>query len=120
MKQNVLSASIAAKHNEAAAIVAQMSLREKAAFASGAGFWNLEASARLGVPSVMVTDGPHGLRKQQDGGDHVGLDASVPATCFPTASALAASWDPRLLTEIGVRWASSVSRRTWRYCWAPE
>lgn len=102
MKQSVLSTNIAAKHNEAAAIVAQLSLREKAAFASGASFWTLEACERLGVPSVMVTDGPHGLRKQQGSGDHVGLNASVPATCFPTASALAASWDPGLLAEIGV------------------
>ena len=83
-------------------MVAQMSLTEKASFASGKNFWFLEACERLNVPSVMVTDGPHGLRKQNTSGDHVGLAASVPATCFPTASALAASWDVALLEQIGV------------------
>ena len=102
MSSGSTSSGIAAKHNEASAIVAQMTLKEKSAFASGKSFWYLEACERLNVPSVMVTDGPHGLRKQRTSGDHVGLNASVPATCFPTASALAASWDPQLLQEIGV------------------
>ena len=97
-----IKAGIAAKHNEAAAIVAQMTLQEKAACASGKNFWYLEGCERLGVEPVMVTDGPHGLRKQSAEGDHVGLNKSVPATCFPTASALAASWDVDLLREIGV------------------
>jgi beta-glucosidase len=79
-----------------------MSLEEKAAFCSGKDFWYLEACERLGLPSVMVTDGPHGLRKQAGNADHVGLNASVPAVCFPTASALASSWDRDLLREIGV------------------
>ena len=96
------SSGIAAKHNEASAIVAQMTLKEKASFASGKSFWHLQACERLEVPSVMVTDGPHGLRKQSSDGDHVGLNTSVPATCFPTACALASSWDPALLNEIGV------------------
>ncbi len=96
------SSGIAAKHNEANAIVAQMTLKEKASFASGRSFWHLQACERLEVPSVMVTDGPHGLRKQSSDGDHVGLNTSVPATCFPTACALASSWDPVLLHEIGV------------------
>jgi len=93
---------IRSKHNEAAALVAQMTLREKAAFCSGRSFWHLEALPRLNIPRVMVTDGPHGLRKQARTADHVGLNASVPATCFPTASALASSWDPALIHEIGV------------------
>lgn len=93
---------IRAKHNEAVNLVRQMSLEEKAAFCSGRGFWHLEALPRLGIPRVMITDGPHGLRKQARGGDHVGLNVSVPATCFPTASALASSWDPSLLEAVGV------------------
>lgn len=93
---------LAAKHNEAASLVAQMTLQEKTALSSGKSFWYLQACERLNIPAVMVTDGPHGLRKQQTGGDHVGLNASVPATCFPTASALAASWNVDLLHEIGV------------------
>ena len=78
-----------AKHNQATALVAQMSLQEKSSFCSGRNFWYLEASERLDLPSVMVTDGPHGLRKQAGGAAHVGLNVSVPATCFPTACALA-------------------------------
>ena len=89
------------KQNQAQALVAQMSLEEKAAFCSGRSFWRLEALERLGLPSVMVTDGPHGLRKQAGSADHAGLAGSVPATCFPTASALACSWDRELLAEIG-------------------
>ena len=90
------------KHNEAAALVAQMSLEERANFCSGRDFWHLETSERLGIPPVMLTDGPHGLRKQAANGDHVGLHSSVPATCFPTACALASSWDTDLLHQVGV------------------
>jgi beta-glucosidase len=93
---------IRSRHNEAANLVAQMTLEEKAAFCSGRGFWHLESVPRLGIPRVMVTDGPHGLRKQDRSADHVGLHASVPATCFPTASALASSWDVDLLEQVGV------------------
>jgi beta-glucosidase len=94
--------SLRAKHNEAADLVAQMSLEEKARFCSGRSFWHLEPLPRLGIPRVMVTDGPHGLRKQSREADHVGLNVSVPATCFPTACALASSWDVDLLREVGV------------------
>ena len=91
----------ATRHARAAELVERMSVEEKAALCSGRSFWHTEANERVGVPSVMLTDGPHGLRKQAAGGDHVGLDASVPATCFPTASALASSWDRDLLREVG-------------------
>lgn len=91
-----------AKYEQAAALIAQMTLEEKAAFCSGSDFWHLEACERLGLPSVMLTDGPHGLRKQAGSTDHVGLNASIPATCFPTASALASSWDTGLIKEVGV------------------
>lgn len=90
------------KHNEAAALVAQMTNAEKAGLCSGKNFWHLKAVERLDVPAVMVTDGPHGLRKQDQEADHVGLNQSVPATCFPTACALASSWDVELLQEVGV------------------
>ena len=83
-------------------IVAEMSLKEKAAFCLGKNFWYLKSLDRLKLPSIMVTDGPHGLRKQDSQADHVGLNASVPATCFPTASALACSWNVELMHEIGV------------------
>ncbi|NIV33640.1 MAG: hypothetical protein GWN58_30600, partial [Anaerolineae bacterium] len=70
-----------------------MTLEEKASLCSGLDFWHLKGIERLGIPSIMVTDGPHGLRKQAGQGDHVGLLDSIPSTCFPTASALASTWN---------------------------
>lgn len=90
-----------AKHNEAVALIEQMSLTELASFTSGRNFWHVQGSERLGLAPVMITDGPHGLRKQRADGDHVGLNESVPATCFPTASALASSWDRDLVRDVG-------------------
>lgn len=83
-------------------IMGQMTLQEKASLCSGQDFWRLKGIDRLGIPSIMVTDGPHGLRKQSTAGDHLGLNKSVPATCFPTASATASSWDRELMGQIGV------------------
>ncbi len=82
-------------------LIRQMTLEEKASLCSGLNFWYLKGVERLGVPSIMVTDGPHGLRKQVGSADHVGLSESVPATCFPTASALAASWNRDLVYQVG-------------------
>ena len=82
-------------------IVSQMTLDEKAALLSGNGMWFLKAVERLGVPSVMVTDGPHGLRKQAGAGDHLGLNASVVSICFPTAASLASSFDRELVGKVG-------------------
>ena len=78
----------------AAGLVGRMSLAEKADFCSGADFWHLPANERLGLPTIMVTDGPHGLRKQAEAGDLASIARSVPATCFPTAAGLASTWDP--------------------------
>jgi beta-glucosidase len=94
--------SLKLKHNQAVAIVEQLTLEEKARLCSGKNFWYLEALERFDVPPVMITDGPHGLRKQDRSADHLGLNQSVPATCFPTACALASSWDTALLEEVGV------------------
>lgn len=82
-------------------IIKELTLEEKASLCSGLDFWHLNAVERLGIPSVMVTDGPHGLRKQASAADHAGLNDSVPATCFPTASALSASWNKELLGKVG-------------------
>lgn len=82
-------------------IIDSLTLNEKASLCSGHDFWNLKGIPEKGIPSVMVTDGPHGLRKQAGSADHIGLNASVPATCFPTAAGLAATWDESLLEEIG-------------------
>jgi len=83
------------------ALVARMTLEEKASLCSGADQWYLKAVPRLGMPSIMVTDGPHGLRKTADSCDNAGIAHNLPATCFPTASALASSWDRGLLREVG-------------------
>ena len=81
-------------------IIAQMTLEEKAGLCSGADLWRTKSVPRLGIPSVMMADGPHGLRKQAEE-DALGLQKSVPATCFPTASALSSSWDRDLLEKVG-------------------
>lgn len=86
------------KHRE---LIEKMTLEEKASLCSGADFWHTKSIERLGIPSLMLTDGPHGLRKQPDKADHLGLNGSLPATCFPTASALASSWDTELLEKVG-------------------
>ena len=65
-------------------LITQMTLEEKAKFCSGADFWHVEGLERLGIPSVMVTDGPCGLRKQAGETDHLGLNASVKAISYPT------------------------------------
>ena len=82
-------------------LIAQMTLEEKAGFCSGMDMWNTKPLARLNIPSVMMTDGPHGLRKQEGAGDHLGLNESVPAVCFPAACANASSFDPELIRQMG-------------------
>ncbi len=82
-------------------LLAQMTLEEKAALCSGRDFWNLKDIERLGIPSIMLTDGPHGLRKQTVSGERVDLNASVPTTCFPTSAALAATWNRDLVYRVG-------------------
>lgn len=82
-------------------LIAKMTLEEKAGLCSGLDFWQTKPIPRLGIPSILMTDGPHGLRKQRQGSDHLGILESVPATCFPSGSALACSFDRSLLKEIG-------------------
>ena len=82
-------------------LINKMTLEEKASLMSGANFWYTKAISRLGIPSVMLTDGPHGLRKQQGRQDHLGINTSVPATCYPTAAGLANTWDEALIEEMG-------------------
>jgi beta-glucosidase len=79
-----------------------LTLEEKASLTSGADFWTTKGIERVGIPSIMMTDGPHGVRKQREGNDHIGLADSVPTTCFPPAVALGSSWDPELVRRVGV------------------
>ena len=81
-------------------IVQALTLEEKASLLSGGGAWETAAVERLGIASAVLTDGPHGVRRQADA-EHFSLDASMPATCFPTAAALGSSWDVGLLAEVG-------------------
>lgn len=82
-------------------LISSLTLEEKAGLVSGADFWTTRAVTRLSIPSVMMTDGPHGLRKQVGEGDHMGINKSHKAVCFPPACALASSFDPDLAFEVG-------------------
>ncbi|MDN5558331.1 MAG: glycoside hydrolase family 3 C-terminal domain-containing protein [Ruaniaceae bacterium] len=82
-------------------LIAALTLDEKASLMSGAAFWITKSVPHLGIDSMMLTDGPHGLRKQGGAADHLGLNKSLPATCFPPAATLASSWDQALLSEVG-------------------
>ncbi len=82
-------------------IIEKMTIEEKAAFLSGKGEWQTREFERLGIPSIFCSDGPHGIRKQAGAGDHLGLNESLPATCFPTAATVANSWDTELGEELG-------------------
>lgn len=81
-------------------LLRELTVREKVALCSGQDFWHLQALPDRGIPPVMVADGPHGLRKQKSH-DDMTLTGNVPATCFPTASALASTWNRELLHEVG-------------------
>lgn len=83
-------------------VMSELTLEEKAGLCSGQTFWLTKAIERLGVPSVMMTDGPHGLRKevQKSGGTNI-MKGSEPSTCFPTAVTTASSWDRQLLFGVG-------------------
>jgi beta-glucosidase len=83
-------------------IISKLTLEEKASLCSGLEFWRLQGIERLGIPSIMVTDGPHGLRKQEGSSDHLGIYDSVPATCFPSAVGMASSWNRELINKVGV------------------
>lgn len=87
--------------NEIKALISQMTLEEKAGMCSGADFWHLKGVERLGIPFVMVTDGPHGLRKQSGQADHLGINDSIKAVCFPAGCATASSFDRKLVRKLG-------------------
>ena len=86
------------KHKD---IISKLSLSQKCYLLSGRDFWSTYSIKKKGIPSITLSDGPHGVRKQEGAGDQLGLNGSVPATCFPTAATIANSWDPSLGEEIG-------------------
>ena len=81
--------------------IQQLKLEEKAALLQGWSTWTTREVKRLGIPAIFLSDGPTGLRKQAGAGDHLGLNASVPATCFPTSATMANSWDLELGEQLG-------------------
>ena len=83
------------------AYIQKLTLEQKAALLQGWSTWTTWDGSKLGIPAIFLSDGPHGLRKQAGAGDHLGLNASVPATCFPTAATMANSWDEALGEELG-------------------
>ena len=89
-------------------VISKLTIEEKAALLSGKNEWESRDIPRLGIESITFSDGPHGLRRQEGSGDHLGINASLPATCFPTAATVANSWDPELGTEIGVALAEEA------------
>lgn len=83
------------------AIIQKMTLSEKASFMSGKDFWTTMNIDKYNIPNIFLSDGPHGLRKQAAAADQLGLNASIPATCYPTSATVANSWDPQLGEELG-------------------
>ncbi len=82
-------------------LVGEMALSEKASLCSGEGFWHTKTVEHLGIPNFMMSDGPHGLRKQDMDADHLGLNESIKAVCFPTGCATATSFDRDLIKKLG-------------------
>ncbi len=82
-------------------MIENLTLVEKASLLSGKNIWQTRGLPRHGVPSLFLSDGPHGVRKQLGSGDHLGIAASEKATCFPTAATIANSWDPVLAEQVG-------------------
>ena len=91
---------MARKHQD---IIDKLTLKEKASLVSGKDFWQTVNIDRIGLRSAFLSDGPHGVRRQAAASDHLGLNASIPATCFPTAATMANSWDPELGEGLGRR-----------------
>lgn len=88
-----------------------MTLKEKAAFLGGKNEWETRDIPRLGIPSMVCSDGPSGLRRQAGTGDHLGLNPSLPATCFPSPSLMACSWDQKLEEELGAALGEEASEQ---------
>ncbi|MBQ8724369.1 MAG: glycoside hydrolase family 3 protein, partial [Oscillospiraceae bacterium] len=82
-------------------IISQLTLEEKAGLCSGGDFWHTKAVERLGVPAMMMSDGPHGLRKQDETADNMGINESIKAVCFPAGCAAASSFDTELIEKMG-------------------
>ena len=99
--------------------LSRLSLEEKARLCVGMNFWMTQNYPEYDIPSLFMSDGPHGLRKQKGEGDHLGINVSIETVCYPTASALAASFDRELLQELGETLGEECQWRMWPCCLAP-
>lgn len=100
-------------------ILAQMTLEEKAALCSGQDFWHITGVPRLGIAPAMVSDGPHGLRKQDETADHLGVNDSIKAVCFPAGCATACSFDQDLIYTWEKHWGKNAAQSMFPSCLAP-
>ena len=94
------------------ALISQMTLEEKCGLLSGSDFWHTKSVERLDIPPVMVSDGPHGLRKQDQEADHLGMNDSIKAVCMPAACATAASFDKEMIYRMGEAIGSSCQHES--------
>ena len=90
-------------------LMGRLTLREKADLLTGKDFWQTQEVEREGIPSIFLSDGPHGLRRQASKADHLGLNPSIPATCYPTAAAMANSWNEALGEQLGTALGEEAS-----------
>lgn len=104
------------KHTD---IINSLDLEQKCALLSGGTVFTTRALPGKGIPAITLSDGPNGVRKQAGAADHLGLNPSVPATCFPTSATVANSWDPALGGLWAQPWARKQRHRACRCCWAP-
>ena len=98
-------------------LIDQMTLKEKASLVSGKDFWQTANIDRLNIPSAFLSDGPHGVRRQALSADHLGLNESIPATCFPTSATMANSWDIKLGEGLGERLGQEAAVQKSMCCW---
>lgn len=103
--------NLADRQPEGVSRVSCLSLEERAQLLAGASHWKTHAAPSAGIPSLFLSDGPHGLRKQEGAQDCMGIAESRPATCFPTASALACSFDPKLVERVGTAIGEEARRQ---------
>ena len=97
--------------------IQKLTRAQKAALLQGKTVWTTYSFAHADIPEIFLSDGPHGLRKQAGAADHLGLNASVPATCFPTAASMANSWNLELAEKLissGDNWIASLDDKTLR------